>query len=351
MRMGNTELLIRQVLRQIVAPDGLPFLQSPLNGGYDIRDNRIFLALNASKDETSEIFVLAEKLKTKLQSLKNIDEVLIVFTADKAGLSQKGLLPDIKHIIAIASGKGGVGKSTTAANLAVAFAQQGQEVGLLDADIYGPSLPMLFALEGRPEQNDLGQIEPLEAYGVKLMSIGLMVGKNAPLIWRGPMIDKALQQFLRDVNWGELDILLIDMPPGTGDAQLSLTRHLEMTGAVIVSTPQDIALLDARKGIELFHQTNVPILGLIENMSQFICPACGKIHDIFSHGGACREAEKQSVSFLGEVPLHISIRQASDSGKPIVAASPESAEAKAYISIASKLLESLGSSYAAIQKS
>ncbi|MSO53822.1 MAG: iron-sulfur cluster carrier protein ApbC [Rhodospirillales bacterium] len=248
--------------------------------------------------------------------------------------SQARLLPGVESIVAVASGKGGVGKSTTAVNLALAMAQLGARVGILDADIYGPSLPRLLGLSGKPSSSDGKRIDPKEAYGVKCMSIGFMVEEETPIIWRGPMVMGALEQLMRDVNWGGLDILIVDMPPGTGDVQLTMAQRVPLAGAVIVSTPQDIALIDARKGLNMFRKVNVPVLGIVENMSHFICPHCGERSDIFSTGGARREAERMSVPFLGEIPLAMAIRETSDSGRPIVAAEPDGPHAKAYLKIA-----------------
>jgi ATP-binding protein involved in chromosome partitioning len=243
------------------------------------------------------------------------------------------LLPDVKAIVAVASGKGGVGKSTVAVNLAVALALQGHKVGLLDADIYGPSLPRMLGLTRRPEVKD-DKLQPLEAWGVKCMSIGFLVEEETPMIWRGPMVMGALEQMLGQVNWGTLDILVVDMPPGTGDAQLTMAQRVALTGAVIVSTPQDIALIDARRGVKMFERVHVPVLGLVENMSFYCCPNCGHRAELFGHGGARAEAARQGTTFLGEVPLVLEVRSASDAGTPIVAAAPESEPARAFRAVA-----------------
>ncbi|MGI9423387.1 MAG: Mrp/NBP35 family ATP-binding protein, partial [Hyphomicrobiaceae bacterium] len=235
-----------------------------------------------------------------------------------AGAGAQGL-PGVKHLIAVASGKGGVGKSTTTVNLALGMQANGLKVGILDADIYGPSQPRLLGLAGRPTAGPNGKLQPMNGYGLKAMSMGFLVEEGTPIIWRGPMVVSALNQMLREVTWGELDVIIIDMPPGTGDVQLTMAQQVPLSGAVIVSTPQDLALIDARKGLAMFQRVDVPVLGIIENMSTFVCPHCGERSDIFGHGGAEAEAEKLGVPFLGGVPLHMDIRATSDRGQPIVA--------------------------------
>ena len=257
---------------------------------------------------------------------------------------QGNALPGVRHIVAVASGKGGVGKSTTACNLALALKARGLKVGLLDADIYGPSVPKLFGLDRKPETVTTPQgqrIVPLDGYGMPVMSIGFLIQADTAMIWRGPMVQSALTQLLRDVVWGELDVLIVDMPPGTGDAQLTLAQATPLAGAVIVSTPQDLALIDARRGVAMFKRVEVPILGIIENMATFICPHCGTASDIFGHGGARHEAERLGVPFLGEVPLTMTIRETSDAGRPVVAVDPDGPQAALYREIAGRLWDTL----------
>lgn len=248
-------------------------------------------------------------------------------------------MPGVKSVVAVASGKGGVGKSTVAVNLALALAAQGLKVGMLDADIYGPSQPRMMGLKGQPQIREDRMMIPLLNFGMKCMSSGFLLAEDTPMIWRGPMATGALKQMLTQTVWGELDIIVVDMPPGTGDIQLTLAQDVPVTGAVIVSTPQDIALLDARKGLNMFRKVEVPVFGIIENMSYFSCPNCGHVSHIFAHGGAKAEAAKLSTEFLGEVPLHIAIRETSDGGHPIVVSAPDSEEARIFKSIAARVWE------------
>ncbi len=265
-----------------------------------------------------------------------------------AGAAQRQalLLADVGAIIAVASGKGGVGKSTVAVNLAVALARQGLRIGLLDADVYGPSLPRMLGLDRRPSTKGDKMI-PLAAFGISAMSIGFLVDQDTAMIWRGPMVMSALEQMMREVAWGPLDVFVVDMPPGTGDAQLTMAQRVALAGAVIVSTPQDVALADARRGVRMFEKTRVPVLGLIENMSYFCCPNCGHRAEIFGHGGARAEATRLGVDFLGEVPLLLDVRASGDAGTPIVAAAPDSPAAQAFAQIASRVREKLGAGSAA----
>jgi ATP-binding protein involved in chromosome partitioning len=261
----------------------------------------------------------------------------------------KLVIPNVRAIVAVASGKGGVGKSTTAANLALALMRLGLKVGVLDADIYGPSMPRMLGIKGQPN-SDGKALEPMQRHGIKCMSMGFLVPEETPMIWRGPMVMSAIQQMLRDVAWGELDILVVDLPPGTGDAQLTMAQQVPLAGAVIVSTPQDIALLDARKGLNMFRQVDVPVFGIVENMSYFLCPQCGARSEIFSHGGARREAAKLGVEFLAEIPLDIAIRETSDGGEPIVVSQPESGHAQAYLKLAERVWAKAQESVAAGEK-
>jgi ATP-binding protein involved in chromosome partitioning len=260
--------------------------------------------------------------------------------APQQGGQQPGV-PGVEAIIAVASGKGGVGKSTTAVNLALGLRDLGLKVGVLDADIYGPSIPKLLAIRGKPQTIGGTRLRPMDGYGLKVMSIGFLIEEETPMIWRGPMVMSALTQMLREVEWGTLDVMVVDMPPGTGDAQLTMAQQVPLKGAVIVSTPQDLALVDARRGIAMFRRVNVPVLGIVENMSYFMCPECGSRADIFGHGGARHEAERQGVPFLGEVPLHMQIREKSDAGLPVVATEPDGPHAMIYRTIAARVRDGL----------
>ncbi|MBF0311485.1 MAG: iron-sulfur cluster carrier protein ApbC [Magnetococcales bacterium] len=333
---------VLQALRQVIDPDlhrdivSLGFVKEVTIQGGDV----------AFKVElTTPACPVKEKLKqscyTVVSALPGVERVAVEMTAQvKAARphDQQSLIPGVKNTIAVASGKGGVGKSTLAVNLALALLESGAKVGILDADIYGPSLPRLLAITDKPRGGeDDKRVAPTMAYGLKAMSMGFFLDEETPMIWRGPMVGMAVEQLLRDVDWGELDYLVIDLPPGTGDAQLTLTQKVPLTGAVIVSTPQDVALADVRKGIAMFHKVNVPILGIVENMSYHICSHCGHRSEIFSHGGAQRQALATEIPFLGEVPLIEAIREDSDLGKPIMVARPDSVAAAIYREIASRV--------------
>ncbi|MBK9082639.1 MAG: Mrp/NBP35 family ATP-binding protein [Rhizobiales bacterium] len=336
-----------KALAQVKAPDGVtPLPNSPALAGVTTKDDKVYAAIVVEPAQAQAAEAVRRQAEDVLRALPGVASALVTLTADRPVASGPGApqrqpvakagspLPDVRHIIAVASGKGGVGKSTTAVNLALALASLGLKVGVLDADIYGPSMPRLFALRGKPQVAYGRQMIPLEAHGLKIMSIGFLVEEDTPMIWRGPMVMSALTQMLKEVAWGELDAMIVDMPPGTGDAQLTLAQTVPLSGAVIVSTPQDLSLIDARRGVAMFQKTDVPILGIVENMSYFVCPHCGGRSDIFSHGGARHEAEKLGAPFLGEVPLTMAIRETSDAGLPIVATQPDSDQAKIYKQIA-----------------
>ena len=320
-------------------------VDSSLLGMVHINDEAqalVTLEIDPSNPEHNES--LRQNVEKAAAAVKGVTQVTVVMTAERKATAPKAArldVPGVEKIIAVASGKGGVGKSTVAANLAIALAQSGKKVGLLDADIYGPSVPRLMGIAGeKPAQKD-GKLQPLTAHGLRVMSMGFMVDPETPMIWRGPMIQSALLQMLRDVAWGPLDFLIIDMPPGTGDAQLTLAQKVTLAGAVIVSTPQDIALIDARKGLEMFRKVAVPVLGMVENMSYYCCPECGHRADIFGHGGAQAEAAKAECPFLGEIPLHADIRHFSDAGTPVMVALPDSHQAQAFRSVTEKMIEQL----------
>lgn len=287
-------------------------------------------------------------LKQELSSVLPNKKISVVFVEDKnANLGTDAIakwqLPTVKKIIGVASGKGGVGKSTTSVNLALALAHEGKKVALVDADIYGPSIPTMLGYEGQPLFSNDGQtFNPFETYNIKSISIGSLISRDTPIIWRGVKISGALEQLMTQTNWGEIDIMVIDMPPGTGDIQITLSQRVNMDGVVIVSTPQDIALIDAIKGVNMFKKTGTPILGIIENMSHFICPCCGARSDIFGHEGARQTAKKMGETFLGEIPLDMAIRQNADTGKPIIVSTPDSPHSQAYLDIAQKIIQRIG---------
>lgn len=319
--------------------------------GLQVQDGHVIFAIVVPPSVGADAEPVRKEAEEKVHAIDGVLSATVVLTAEGEGGDQQQaapqggqqpandgpLLPGVKTIIAVASGKGGVGKSTTTVNLALALRDKGLKVGLLDADIYGPSMPRMLGITGEPSSSDGQHLDPMEGHGIKCMSMGFLVEEETPVIWRGPMAQTALVQMMRDVQWGELDVLMIDMPPGTGDVQLTMSQQVPLTGAVIVSTPQDIALLDARKGLNMFRQVDVPVLGIVENMSYFQCPKCGERTDVFSHGGAKDEADLLQMDFLGEIPLDIKIRETSDGGHPIVDAEPDSDHAKAYKAIAEKM--------------
>jgi ATP-binding protein involved in chromosome partitioning len=340
---------VLSALQSVPGPDGkTPLPQSGALAGLTIKDGRVYLSIAIDPSQSAVLEPMRAAAEAAVKKLAGVANALVSLTAEKQTPSParpkpaapRGIaIPGISNIIAVASGKGGVGKSTTSVNLALGLAALGWRVGILDADIYGPSVPRLLGLTGKPE-SDGRSLKPLAAFGLKAMSIGFLVNEEDAMIWRGPMVVSAIQQLLRDVTWGELDCLVVDMPPGTGDAQLSLAQNVPLAGAVIVSTPQDLALVDARRGIAMFRKVEVPVLGIVENMSYFLCPHCGGRSDIFAHGGARQEAAKYGVPFLGEVPLDIAIREQSDSGRP-AAADPDGEYAKIYRAIAAQVKGSL----------
>ncbi len=345
-----TETQVLDALRAVKDPDRQTDIVS-LNmiSGLVVKGSNVGFSIEVDPKRGPQLEPLRQAAEKAVESLPGVTSVTAVLTAHReapaapkaaaAPATAKALVPGVRAIVAVASGKGGVGKSTTSVNLALGMKANGLRVGLLDADIYGPSMPRMMAITGKPNSADGKMLQPMENYGVKVMSMGFLVAEDTPMIWRGPMVQSALQQMLRDVAWGELDVLVVDLPPGTGDAQLTMAQQVPLAGAVIVSTPQDIALLDARKGLNMFRRVDVPVLGIVENMSYFCCPNCGHRTDIFSHGGAKREAESLGMEFLGEVPLDIAIRETSDEGQPIVMSQPDSEHAKVYRQIAARVWE------------
>ncbi|MBY8977253.1 Mrp/NBP35 family ATP-binding protein [Rhodobacteraceae bacterium NNCM2] len=353
---------VLSALSKIIDPgQGKDIVAAEMVKAPTVSDGNVSFLIEVDPAKGSAMEPVRAAAQAAVEALPGVNKVTAILTAhstESTGTAAKGPPPDLNlggkkkpaqpadkripgvdRIVAIASGKGGVGKSTVSANLAIALVAQGMRVGLLDADVYGPSQPRMLGITGRPSSPDGTRILPLRNHGVTAMSIGMMVPEGEAVIWRGPMLMGALQQMLGQVEWGRLDVLLVDLPPGTGDVQLTLSQKAEITGAVVVSTPQDIALLDARKALNMFEKTGTPVLGLIENMSTHICSNCGHEEHIFGHGGAKSEAGKLGLPFLGEVPLDMSIRVASDSGAPIVAVSPASPQAQAFMDIARRLTE------------
>ncbi|WP_457941153.1 Mrp/NBP35 family ATP-binding protein [Mesorhizobium sp. 10J20-29] len=365
--MTITKEAVLERLATVDAPDGSGDIVSlGMVSEIFIADGKVFFSITVPAARAQEMEPLRAAAERVVKAIPGVAGAMVALTAEKKGggmeaavqprpaaspapaaprqsaassTSGKRGVPGIGAIIAVASGKGGVGKSTTAVNIALGLATTGLKVGILDADIYGPSMPRLLGIQGRPQTVDGKVMRPMENYGVKVMSMGFLVDAETPMIWRGPMVMSALAQMLREVEWGELDVLVVDMPPGTGDAQLTMAQQVPLAGAVIVSTPQDLALIDARKGLAMFRKVDVPLLGIVENMSYFIAPDTGKRYDIFGHGGARREAQRLGVPFLGEVPLQMEIRETSDSGAPVVVSKPDGPEARIYVDIARKVWE------------
>jgi ATP-binding protein involved in chromosome partitioning len=339
---GGTALTNARVLSDVVAADG-----------------KVFFSITVDAAAVKAWEPVRKRAEDAVRAIPGVQSALVALTAERSARApqpaaggaaprpahpadqvQPGV-PGVDAVIAVASGKGGVGKSTTAVNLALGLRDLGLKVGMLDADIYGPSLPKLLAIKEKPQTIGGTRLKPIERYGLTVMSIGFLIDEETPMIWRGPMVMSAITQMLREVEWGKLDIMVVDMPPGTGDAQLTMAQQVPLKGAVIVSTPQDLALIDARRGVAMFKRVNVPVLGVVENMSYFLCPSCGERSDIFGHGGAQKEADRLGVPFLGEVPLHMTIREKSDSGLPVVATEPDSEHAKIYREIAGRVLGQL----------
>ena len=336
--MSLTDTAVTEALRAVVDPNtGKDFVSTKQLRNLKVEGGDVAFDVELGYPAKSQIPALRKALIAAVRALPGVDNVSAnLSTKITAHAVQRGvqLLPTIKNVVAVASGKGGVGKSTTAVNLALALAAEGARVGILDADVYGPSQPMMMGIEGRPESSDGKTMEPLENYGVQVMSIGFLVDTDNPMIWRGPMATQALEQLLRQTNWAELDYLIVDMPPGTGDIQLTLSQRVPLTGAVIVTTPQDIALLDARKGLKMFEKVGVPILGIVENMAVHVCPNCGHAEHIFGADGGKRMAAEYGVDYLGALPLNLSIREQADAGRPTVVSDADGEIAGIYRAVA-----------------
>jgi len=367
MAVSKDEVL--SALAKVRSPNGAPLTGEKVLSDIVAGDGKVFFSITVDAAAVKAWEPVRAQAEAAVRALPGVTSALVALTAEKTGKgpapahqaqghshghnhghshgpakqasgAQTGI-PGVDAVIAVASGKGGVGKSTTSVNVALGLAALGLKVGLLDADIYGPSIPKLLDIKGKPETLGGTRLKPIEKYGLKVMSIGFLIDEETPMIWRGPMVMSAITQMLREVEWGRLDVMVVDMPPGTGDAQLTMAQQVPLKGAVIVSTPQDLALIDARRGVAMFKRVNVPVLGVVENMSYFLCPECGTRSDLFGHGGARHEAERQGVPFLGEVPLHMTIREKSDAGLPVVATEPDGVHAKIYKDIAAKVLEQI----------
>jgi ATP-binding protein involved in chromosome partitioning len=372
--MSVTKEVVTERLRSVSGPDfSGNIVDLGMLSEIFIADGKVFFSITVPAERADHMEPLRAAAERVVKAIPGVNGAVVTLTAEKKGGGMEAApparptpqprptpssarapqpappsrspgkrgVPGIEAIVAVASGKGGVGKSTTSVNLALGLAANGLKVGVLDADIYGPSMPKLLGIHGRPESADGKILKPMQNYGLKVMSMGFLVDEDTTMIWRGPMVVSALTQMLREVEWGQLDVLVVDMPPGTGDAQLTMAQQVPLAGAVIVSTPQDLALIDARKGLNMFRKVDVPLLGIVENMSYFIAPDTGKRYDIFGHGGARREAERLGVAFLGEVPLEMGIRESSDAGKPVTVSRPEGPEARIYRDIAAKVWQRL----------
>jgi ATP-binding protein involved in chromosome partitioning len=363
--MASLKDEVLAALAGVATPDGTPLTATGKLSDIVASDGKVFFSISVDAAAVPQWESVRKRAEAAVRALPGVASAMVALTAERAGGGARSApppqaararpqqspanpqgptgIPNVEAIIAVASGKGGVGKSTTAVNLALGLRDLGLKVGVLDADIYGPSMPKLLAIKERPQTAGGTRLKPIMRYGLTAMSIGFLIEEETPMIWRGPMVMSAITQMLREVEWGTLDVLVVDMPPGTGDAQLTMAQQVPLKGAVIVSTPQDLALIDARRGIAMFRRVNVPVLGIVENMSYFQCPQCGTRSDIFGHGGARHEAERLDVPFLGEVPLHMDIREKSDAGLPVVATEPDSPHAKIYREIAARVRDQLKS--------
>jgi ATP-binding protein involved in chromosome partitioning len=369
--LSVTQQQVLDGLAKVMSPRGVALGNAGVLSAITVNDGKVFFSINVDAAEARAWENTRADAEAAVRAIPGVTVAMIALTAErKAGspappaphrhaqgvphvsshrppqspaspMSKQSEIPGVAAVIAVASGKGGVGKSTTALNLALGLRDLGLRVGLLDADIYGPSVPRLTGIREKPQLNDDKKMIPIVRFGLAIMSIGFLVEEDTAMIWRGPMVMSAITQMLRDVAWGTLDILVVDMPPGTGDAQLTLAQNVPLKGAVIISTPQDLSLIDARRGLAMFRKVNVPVLGIVENMSYFQCPHCGTRSDIFGHGGARHEAERLAVPFLGEIPLHMSIRATSDSGMPVVESEPDGPYAAIYRAIGAKVRDQL----------
>ena len=370
--MSVTQQQVLEALARVASPRGVPLTNADVLSAITVNDGKVFFSINVDAAEARAWESVRAQAEAAVRAIAGVTVAMIALTAERkpgaaapapaphrhahgvapvsahkppqspvSPMSKQSEIPGIAAVIAVASGKGGVGKSTTALNLALGLRDLGLRVGLLDADIYGPSVPRLTGIHEKPALNDERKMIPIQRFGLAIMSIGFLVEEDTAMIWRGPMVMSAITQMLRDVAWGTLDILVVDMPPGTGDAQLTLAQNVPLKGAVIISTPQDLSLIDARRGLAMFRKVNVPVLGIVENMSYFQCPHCGTRSDIFGHGGARHEAERLGVPFLGEIPLHMSIRVTSDSGTPVVESEPDGPHAAIYRAIGAKVRDQL----------
>ncbi|WP_407165060.1 Mrp/NBP35 family ATP-binding protein [Bradyrhizobium sp. ORS 111] len=370
--MSVTQQQVLDCLAKVMSPRGVALTNANVLSAVTVTDGKVFFSINVDAAEARAWESVRAEAETAVRAIPGVSVAMVALTAERkpgsagapparppggvppasahrhppqgaAGspMARQAEIPGISAVIAVASGKGGVGKSTTALNLALGLRDLGLRVGLLDADIYGPSVPRLTGIREKPQLNDDKKMIPLNRFGLSIMSIGFLVEEDTAMIWRGPMVMSAITQMLRDVAWGTLDVLVVDMPPGTGDAQLTLAQNVPLKGAIIISTPQDLSLIDARRGLAMFKKVNVPVFGIVENMSYFQCPHCGTRSDIFGHGGARHEAERLGVPFLGEIPLHMAIRTTSDSGNPVVASEPDGPHAAIYRAIGAKVRDQL----------